>query len=62
MPRRVLFIAALHHPQQLLADIAAAPDPASPPLFPRSMGQHGWGRAFRPAGYTVAVFWRNLPG
>ncbi|MCY4147260.1 MAG: glycosyltransferase [Chloroflexi bacterium] len=62
MPRRVLFIAALHHPQQLLADIAAAPDDAEPPLFPRSMGQHGWERAFREAGYTVAVFWRNLPG
>ncbi|MYA92030.1 MAG: glycosyltransferase, partial [Chloroflexi bacterium] len=37
-------------------------DPASPPLFPRSMGQHGWERAFRQAGYTVSVFWRNLPG
>ena len=62
MPRRVLFIAALHHPQQLLHDIAAAPASASPPLFPRSMGQHCWERAFQRAGYTLAVFWRNLPG
>ena len=62
MPRRVLFIAALHHPQQLLHDIAAAPDLANPPLFPRSMGQHCWERVFREAGYRLAVFWRNLPG
>ena len=62
MPHRVLFIAALHHPQQLLHDIAAAPADAPAPLFPRSMGQHGWERAFRAAGYAVDVFWRNLPG
>ena len=62
MPRRVLFIAALHHPQQLLQDIATAPADEPAPLFPRSMGQRGWERAFRAAGYQVAVFWRNLPG
>ena len=62
MPRRVLFIAALHHPRQLLRDIATAPEDEPAPLFPRSMGQRGWERAFRAAGYEVAVFWRNLPG
>lgn len=62
MPIRVLFIAALHHPQQLSEDIAArhAGEPA--PLFPRSMGQHYWERAFRAAGYELDVFYRNLPG
>ena len=62
MPRRVLFIAALHHPQQLQRDIAATPADQPAPLFPHSMGQHGWERAFRAAGYSLDVFWRNLPG
>ncbi len=62
MPRRVLFIAALHHPKILLQERRAAPDPASAPLFPSSMGQHFWERAFRAAGYELDVFWRNLPG
>jgi glycosyltransferase involved in cell wall biosynthesis len=59
---RVLFIAALHHPEQLIEDIAGRADNEPPPLFPRSMGQHFWERAFRAAGYELAVFWRNLPG
>ena len=62
MPRRVLFIAALHHPAVLLRERRAAPDPSKAPLFPSSMGQHFWERAFRNAGYELDVFWRNLPG
>ncbi len=62
MPRRVLFIATLHHPEELLRDIDAAPAEGDPPLFPRSMGQHAWERALRKAGYALDVFWRNLPG
>ena len=62
MRRRVLFVATLHHPQELLRDIANAPAEGDPPLFPRSMGQHTWERALRKAGYALDVFWRNLPG
>ncbi len=62
MPRRVLFIAALHHPEQLLQDIANRAENEPAPLFPRSMGQHYWERAFHEAGYAQEVFWRNLPG
>ncbi|MDE2635177.1 MAG: glycosyltransferase [Chloroflexota bacterium] len=62
MPRRVLFIAALHHPEILLQERRAAPNAARSPLFPSSMGQHFWERAFRNAGYELDVFWRNLPG
>ena len=58
MPGRVLFIASLHHPEILLRERDARHDQ----LFPSSMGQHFWERAFRAAGYEVAVFWRNLPG
>ncbi|MDE2748956.1 MAG: glycosyltransferase [Chloroflexota bacterium] len=61
MPRRVLFIAALHHPDELVQERARAPA-GEKPLFPRSMGQHYWERAFRAAGYELDVFWRNLPG
>ena len=61
MPRRVLFIAALHHPDELVQERARAPQDEKP-LFPRSMGQHYWERAFRAAGYDLDVFWRNLPG
>lgn len=62
MPRRVLFIAALHHPEQLQQDISRAQAGRQPPLFPRSMGQHAWECVLREAGYTLDVFWRNLPG
>ena len=62
MSRRVLFIAALHHPQQLIDDIAGRAANEPMPLFPRSMGQHYWERAFRAAGCEMDVFYRNLPG
>ena len=62
MPRRVLFIAALHHPDILRQERRAAPDATRTPLFPSSMGQHFWERAFRAAGYELDVFWRNMPG
>ena len=62
MSRRVLFIATLHHPRQLIDDIAATPAGEDLPLFPQSMELYTWGRAFRAAGYEMAVFWRNLPG
>ena len=62
MPYRVLFIAALHHPEALQADIRSVDSGEAPPLFPSSMGQHFWERAMRAAGYELEVFWRNLPG
>ena len=62
MSRRVLFVASLHHPEQLQADIRAAGADSPAPLFPSSMGQHFWERAMRAAGYKLDVFWRNLPG
>ena len=60
MPKRVLFIAALHHPERLVAEIDAAQ--GEPPIFPSSMEHHFYERAFRAAGYELDVFWRNLPG
>jgi hypothetical protein len=60
MPWRILFAAALHHPEALRAARAAAPE--APPLFPPSMAQHFWERALRRRGHTLDVFYRNLPG
>jgi len=63
MSLRILFVASLHHPQQLLRDQAAARESGAPlPLFPTSMSQHFWEKALRKRGYEVDVFWRNLPG
>jgi len=62
MSKRVLFIASLHHPEQLQKDISATPAGSHIPLFPTSMGQHYWERAMRKQGYDVNVFWRNLSG
>ncbi|MAU10349.1 MAG: hypothetical protein CL607_11045 [Anaerolineaceae bacterium] len=62
MPHRILFVANLHHPQQLLADIAAVAEGGPLPLFPTSLRQHYLERAMLRRGYTLDVFWRNLPG
>lgn len=62
MSKRVLFVASLHHPEQLQKDMSATPAGSSMPLFPTSMGQHYWERAMRKNGYEVDVFWRNLSG
>ena len=62
MPRRVLFIASLHHPEALQRDIQNTTAGSAAPLFPSSMGQHFWERAMRTTGYELDVFWRNLPG
>lgn len=59
---RILFVASLHHPQQLIDAVAATPPGAEPPLFPPSMGQHHWAAALRERGHTLDVFYRNLPG
>ena len=61
MSPRVLFVASLHHPEQLQRDLAQATGD-SPPLFPTSMGQHFWERAMKQRGYTLDVFWRNVSG
>lgn len=57
---RILFVAALHHPQQLVE--AAERNPDAPPLFPPSMAQHHWELALRARGHELDVFYRNLPG
>lgn len=60
MNHRILFIATLHHPQQLIQDHAANPD--NPPLFPTNYGYHYWEKVFKKRGYMLDVFWRNLAG
>ena len=62
MPSRVLFVASLHHPEELLQEQRQTPPGSEKPLFPRSMELYTWGRAFRQAGWEIDVFWRNLPG
>lgn len=62
MTHKILFVASLHHPEQLQKDIANTPNGRTPPLFPTSMGQHFWEKAMRKKGYTLDVFWRNLSG
>lgn len=62
MAYRILFVASLHHPQELRA-AAAFISPGQPaPLFPPSMSQHFWEKALRRQGHTLDVFYRNLPG
>jgi len=58
MSKRVLFVATLHHPEQLQKELSTSPTQ----LFPTSMGQHYWERAMRKQGYELDVFWRNLSG
>ena len=58
---RILFIASLHHPQQLITAIDGISPGEVPPLFPPSMGQSHLERALRQQGHELAVFYRNLP-
>lgn len=58
---RILFVAALHHPQVLRAAVAATPPGQKPPLFPTSAAQHFWEKALLRRGHTLDVFYRNLP-
>lgn len=60
MAARILFVAALHHPEALREAVERAPHGA-PPLFPPSVSQHFWERALRRRGYTLDIFYRNLP-
>lgn len=60
--KKVLFVASLHHPEQLRAELAVLTPGAPRPLFPSSMGQHFWERAMRRRDMTVEVFWRNISG
>jgi hypothetical protein len=59
---RLLFIASLHHPEVLVAERAAARQQGQPmPLFPTSYAYHFYERVLLARGYTLEVFWRNLP-
>jgi hypothetical protein len=61
MSARILFVAALHHPAEL-ATARAQVSPGEPvPLFPPTVSQHFWERALRRRGYTLDIFYRNLP-
>jgi hypothetical protein len=58
---RILFVAALHHPEVLQSEIAATPAGQKPPIFPTSAAQHFWEKALNKRGHVVDVFYRNLP-
>ncbi|MBK8030027.1 MAG: glycosyltransferase [Chloroflexi bacterium] len=58
---KILFVASLHHPEELRAAIAQTPSGARPPIFPPSMSQHFWEKALIKRGHTLDVYWRNLP-
>lgn len=62
MTQSILFVAALHHPEQLLQDRAALPPGQEPPLFPHSAVHHFYEKVLRARGWRLGVFWRNLPG
>ncbi len=55
---RILFVASLHHPEQLRVARQTQPEV----LFPPSMAQHFWEKALRKRGHTLDVFWRSSPG
>jgi spore maturation protein CgeB len=61
MPLKILFVASLHHPEQLQAAIAQTPPGHPQPLFPPSVSQHFWEKALRKRGYAMDVFYRNVP-
>lgn len=56
---RILFVASMHHPQELAA--AQAASPGERVLFPPSMSQHFYERAFKKRGHVLDVFYRNVP-
>jgi hypothetical protein len=58
---KMLFVAALHHPEQLQAAVDRTPAGEPKPLFPPSVSQHFWERALRRRGYEMAIFYRNIP-
>jgi spore maturation protein CgeB len=57
---KILFVASLHHPQELQRAVANTPPGQKPPLFPPSMAQHFWEKALTKRGHTLDVFYRNL--
>lgn len=59
---RILFVASLHHPEALRAAVDKTPPSEPKPLFPPSMAQHFYERAFRKRGHALDVFYRNNPG
>jgi len=61
MSSKILFVASLHHPEQLQAAIAQTPPGQPTPLFPPSVSQHFWERTLRKRGYGMDVFYRNIP-
>ncbi|MDX2139676.1 MAG: glycosyltransferase [Chloroflexota bacterium] len=56
---KILFVAPIHHPEELRAAREMLGDAA--PLFPSSMSQHFWEKALRKRGHTLAAFYRNQP-
>lgn len=61
MSRKILFVASLHHPDALQAAVDHTPPDTPKPLFPPSVLQHFWEHALRRRGYTLDIFYRNLP-
>lgn len=62
MTPRILFIGALHHPEALREQQAAARQRGErPPLFPATNMYHFYERELLARGYALDVFWRNLP-
>ena len=58
---RILFVASLHHPEELAKAGQATPPGQPKPLFPPSMQQHFWEKALIKRGHTLGIYWRNLP-
>ncbi|MEM9954814.1 MAG: glycosyltransferase [Chloroflexota bacterium] len=62
MTPRILFVASLHHPETLQRERHNAQQNGTvSPLFPSSMSLRFWEKAMRKQGYTLDIFWRNLP-
>jgi len=58
---KILFVASLHHPEELAAATISTPPDEPLPLFAPSVFQHFWERVFRRRGYQLDIFYRNLP-